>query len=142
MQKLTIENVQAILKSCLYRDDEISQDKPPDGAIIADGVLHKFALHPERTAAAKSAIDALLMELPDEFQKSKGGGWSFLNACMDKHGRHWGEHRNIEELVCLGIAVKSAAWLMKDMMEIMPGGLPYFVVDPSPTSALSEPDRS
>lgn len=131
MSKLNCNAIEGILKSVLYKDDEMSGDLIPDGAVKVDGLVHHYAFHPSRLAAAKPEIDGLLAELPDDFQQSKGGGMSFLNACMDRNGNHWGEHRDIERLVCLGIGVGSASWLMKEMADILPGGMPYLEVHPA-----------
>jgi len=50
--------------------------------------------------------------------------------CMDKHGVQWGEHRNIEQLVVLGIAAKMVKYCMpRDMWGILPGGMPYIAID-------------
>lgn len=133
MTKLTQNAVEAIMENALLKDDEMTGDHPPDDAIKVDGVVHKFAFNPERLMASKVKIDELLSELPDPFHRSKGGGWSFLNACQDKSGELWGQHQDIERLVCLGIGVGSASWLMKEMAEILPGGMPYLEVHPAET---------
>jgi hypothetical protein len=137
MTKLTSEAVGEILKTVLFKDDEMEDDNPPAGAVIVDGLVNKYAFHPERVVAAKPQIDALLSELPDNFHKSKGGGWTFLNACQDRHGELWGQHQDMERLICLGIAAESAAWVIKDMANILPGGVPYFEVHP----ALAQDER-
>lgn len=134
MAKLTSQAVVDIGKRVLYQNEELRDGKPPDDALTVEGLVNKYAFHPERVAAAKPEIDALLKELPETFRKSgtNAGGWSFLNACMDRHGEQWtGEHRAMELLVCLGIAAGSASWLGKDMAGILPGGMPYFEVHPA-----------
>ncbi len=73
-----------------------------------------------------------LLALPDSFQASGGGGMSFLNACMDRNGVQWGEHRDIEQLFCLGTALKLCSLcLPRDMWDALPGGMPYYVVKAS-----------
>lgn len=131
MSKLTQEAVQDILKTVLFKDDEMPSDAPPETAVKVEGIVNHYAFHPERVAAAKPAIDALLSELPDNFHQTKGGGWTFLNACQDKNGELWGQHQDIERLICLGIAVGSASWMMKDMMDVLPGNVPYLEVHPA-----------
>lgn len=131
MPKLTADAVHTIAKRLLFKDEEIVDGKPPDNAVIVDGLINRYAFHRERAAAAAPEIDALLKELPEPFQRGKGGGWSFLNACVDKKGEQWGEHRDIEMLICLGIAVGSASWQMKNIMDVLPGGMPYVEVHPS-----------
>lgn len=75
-------------------------------------------------------IMAMLLELPDEFRESGGGGWSFLNACNDRHGNLWtGEHRVMGMLVALGLGLGVVKYLVpRDLWPALPGGMPYFVV--------------
>lgn len=131
MTKLTTEAVETIFKHVLFKDDEAPNESPPEDAVKVEGLVNQYAFHPSRLTAAKSDIDGLLSELPAQFHRGKGGGWSFLNACMNNDGDQWGEHRDIERLICLGIGVGSASWLMKDMAEVMPGGVPYLEVHPA-----------
>ena len=124
MARLTSEAVTALTKECLFKEDE-----PRDGAVEVAGVISKFSFCPERIAEKTAAITELLAELPDEFKQTGGGGWSFLNACLDRDGKQWGEHRDMEALFCLGIAAGKAKWqLPRDMWDVLPGGMPYVVV--------------
>lgn len=130
MTELTADAVHELMKSVLYSNDrkDAEDGKVPADAIIVDGIVNKFGFDPVKIAAQKSKIDALLLELPDNFQVDKGGGWSFLNACEDRHGRLWGQHPTMEALICMGIAAGSAEWLMKEYAAQMPGGVPYVQV--------------
>jgi hypothetical protein len=129
MSESIAERVEAILKDCLYREDEID-GAPPEDAVIAEGVMAKYAFHPQRLESHKAEIAALCNELPDEFQKSKGGGWSFLNLCQTKAGVQWGEHRNCEQLVVLAVATKQGSYPMpRDMWSMLPGSMPYVQFD-------------
>jgi hypothetical protein len=102
----------------------------PDAGHSVRGIVHTFAFDPEKIAQSKPAIVALLAELPDEFHASRGGGWSFLNACQDRHGNQWTDyHLQMEALFCLGIAAGLARWqLPRDLWEALPGGMPYVSV--------------
>jgi len=122
--------VHELVKKCLYKDEEIFGGKPPEGHILVEGIVNKFAFHPGRIATHKEEIRALLNEMPDDFHKHKGGGMSFLNLCMDKHGAHWAEHPTMGSLVCLGIAAGMASYCFpRDMWSIFPGSMPYVVFD-------------
>lgn len=122
--KLTAENVETVFKDCLFGDAEDTSK-----AVVVEGVLNKFGFHPGRLATHKVEIKQLLDELPSDFRSDGGGGWSFLNACMTKDGVQWGEHRNIEQLLVLGIATNQAKMLMpRNMWRILPGCMPYFAV--------------
>lgn len=126
--------VEAVLKDCLYRDDEFTGNDPPPDAVRADGVVSNYAFNPQRLAAHKADIAAMCNELPDTFQKSKGGGWSFLNLCMTKGGDQWGEHRNCEQLVVLAIASGQGSYpLPREYWSALPGSVPYVQFDTLPT---------
>lgn len=134
MATLSAEAVDIVMKSVLYKDDEITPGEIPDEAIIVRGLVRSFGFHPGRVTGAKASIDAMLAELPDSFWLTRGGGMTFLNGCMDRHDLQWGEQRNVEALVCLGIAAGSASWIMRDMASALPGGVPYFEIHPETTS--------
>lgn len=63
--------------------------------------------------------------------KSSGGGWTFLNACHDRHGNLWtGFHRRMEELFMLGLAIGKVHCLFpRDLWDALPGGMPFYMVD-------------
>ena len=135
--RLSAERVDHIMKDSLFKSEEVPNGTPPADAVIVEGLVSKFGFHPARVASHKAEIDAMLADLPDEFHQSKGGGMSFLNGCMDRAGNQWGEQRDVQSLVCLGIGVGSAAWLLKDMADVMPGGVPYFEVHPEVAQAAA-----
>jgi hypothetical protein len=132
MTKLTSEAVDTLMKACLV-------DNFPTmvSSMVVNGLVNNYCF--DKTAIIKHSeeIRDLLSQLPDNFQANKGGGWSFLNACESRDGVHWGEHRNMESLFCLGIAAGEAKWLMREMADIMPGGVPYVVVGLNPTQEKS-----
>lgn len=125
---LTKNHVNEVFLHCLYSQDELPADgSPPSGAVLVEGIVRKFGLHPERLDEKRCEIREMLLELPTEF--SEGGGWSFLKMCVDKNGHQWGEHPDMEELLVLGIATKQAAYCMpRDMWSLLPGGVPYVAV--------------
>ncbi len=124
--QLTPQAVDTLARECLFAADE-----PKDDPLIVEGITTRYGFHPGRVAERTDAIAALLAELPHEFQTTGGGGWSFLNACNDKHGRLWtGEHRVMEALLCLGIAAGKARWqLPRELWSALPGGMPYVSVN-------------
>ena len=124
MKTLTAANVTEVFMDCLFRDGEDTSK-----AVVAEGIINKFGFHPDRLDLHKSEIRAMLEGLPDDFQPDKGGGTSFLNACMTKDGEHWGEHQNMEQLLALGIATKQATILMpRELWGALPGSMPYIGV--------------
>jgi len=122
---LTTDNVTKVFLDCLFHDDE-----PTEGYIKAEGIMRQVGFHPGRLESHKADITDMLLDLPGEFMATGGGGMSFLNACMDKHGEQWtGLHLKMEELFLLGMAVGVVICLMpRDMWTILPGSMPYYVV--------------
>jgi hypothetical protein len=131
--KLNAKRVNDIFMDCLFTDEELKRCPTgiPENYLMVQGIVNDFGLHPERTESHREEIIELLKELPDEFHKDGGGGWSFMNACDDRHGNQWAdEHREMEQLFALGIAIKKAKFqLPKPMWSALPGGMPYVVVD-------------
>lgn len=124
--KLTSQNVDAVIKDCLYKKDE-----DPIDAVIVSGVMLNIGFNPIKLKEHEEDILSMLEELPNQFMKNNGGGgWSFLNACIDKNGSQWGEHQDIDALICLGLAINKVEFQMpKAMWSILPGGMPYFSVN-------------
>lgn len=121
---LTAARVEEIFMDCLFKDGEAT-----DVHVPGEGVMLRVGFHPERLAGHRDAIRALLQCLPDEFHDNKGGGTSFLNACMTREGEQWAEHRNIDQLLALGVATGQATVLLpRSMWGALPGGVPYFSV--------------
>lgn len=124
MGKLNSAAVEKVFMDCLFNEGEDTTNH-----VVSDGIVTKVGFNPRRLEAHREEVLEMLIELPDEFKQSGGGGWSFLNACMTKDGRQWGEHSNMEQLFQLGNALGLSAWQMpRDMWNILPGGMPYVVV--------------
>lgn len=119
------ERVKAIFLDCLFKDGEDTSNH-----VKAEGIVRHVGFHPERLNSHKEEIETLLDELPDEFKKSGGGGWSFLNACNDKHGNQWtGLRLQMEQLFQLGIGIgKVKSLLPREMWSALPGNMPYYVI--------------
>lgn len=129
---LTADRVEEILADCLFRDEEVEdlgREEIVARAVVAEGILNPFAFHPERLASHRDEVYEMLGELPDNYRASKGGGWSFLNACDDKHGNQWtGLHQTMDHLFVLGIGLGLAKWLLpRELWAALPGGMPYVV---------------
>jgi len=99
--------------------------------IEVEGVRSKFGFHPRRIKTHENQIIEFLQELPPQFHKNSGGGWSFLNLCNTKDGEQWtGFHLRMEQLVCLGMAIGKMKYLLpKEVWSALPGGMPYVMID-------------
>jgi len=116
--KLTAQNVTDTLIACLYNEGEPTHD-----AVKAEGVMLRIGFNPTRLDQQKENIVSMVNDLPEEFKL----GMSFLNACMTREGVQWGEHRNVDELICLGQAVGAIQMLApRWAWPMLPGGMPYF----------------
>lgn len=124
--ELTSENVDKIIRECLFKQDENTAN-----FIDGSAVMWKIGYHPERLKSNEENIKSMLSCLPDDFMKSKGGGMTFLNACMDRNGKQWADlHETVDKLVSLGIASGQMSFcLPREMWDVMPGGMPYIVVN-------------
>lgn len=124
--ELTATNVHEVFMKCLFADGEDTA-----AHVVAEGVMNKVGFHPIRLEENKANIAAMLNNLPDNFRKDGGGGWSFLNACEDKNGNQWADlHSTIDELVMLGNGIGRLSFLMpRELWSTLPGGMPYFVVN-------------
>lgn len=125
MAKLTAEAVSALFDRCRLRQDDDRVDPVWVSGIVTEGAFHR-----QRIADAAGGIAALLAELPDEFRSDRGGGWSFLQACQDRHGNQWtGLHMVMERLFLLGNAAGFVTELLpREMWSVLPGGVPYYAI--------------
>lgn len=126
--------VETIFMDCLYRDGEIIGEAVPIDRVRVQGVISDFGFHPERLESHREEVHAILELLPIEFQSRKtggGGGWSFLQGCVDKNGTLWtGLQRRVEQLLVLGVGLGYVTWQFpRDMWSILPGGMPYLEIN-------------
>ena len=122
---LTPERVSELFEKCLFQDGEDTST-----AVVVEGIVANVGFHPGRLAAAADEIRALLNELPEKFRENEGGGWSFLNACMDRHDHQWtGVHSTMEQLFLLGLASGQVECLLpRELWSVLPGGMPYYMI--------------
>lgn len=129
--KLTSENVSAVFSDCLFRDAELPNGaKPKEGEFtVGEGVRHRIGFHTERLLSHKQDVVDMLDCLADNFKQTKGGGWSFLQMCADKHDNQWtGDHAQVDKLVTLGAALDLISLTPVEMNRFLPGGVPYICI--------------
>ncbi len=127
---LTGEKVDALVCEVLFHDEDLKgleEGEAPKGAIMADGLVHKYGFHPERLAASRARVVQMLTELPGKFFTDEGSGWSFLNLPTRKDGSVWGNPTQAEALFCLAMASGLAGYCLehRDLWQIFPGSVPY-----------------
>jgi hypothetical protein len=124
--ELTADNVSKVFEGCRYGINDINNLR---NAILIHGVVINIAFNPDKVEQQHENINQLLEQLPSKFKQ----GWSFLNMCYDKDDNQWGEHYNIDQLVCLGLAIERISFLFeREMWGIFPGSVPYLTVLPDP----------
>jgi len=120
------ERVDLVIMDCLYKPEEVPDNKSPVDAVIVKGIVRTFAFHPARLTLNKANITEMISEMNSTFHKSGGGGWTFLNMCVDKNDQQWGEQSNCEALLCLAIGTEQGGYLLpREMWSSLPGSVPY-----------------
>lgn len=123
--ELTSNNVEAVIKDCLYKEGET----PSADYITAKGIMRSFGFKPDKITAHTDDIKSMLDQLPYQFKRESGGGWSAINAVNDNKGNQWGSQQCVDNLICLGLAINAIEYLMpRDLWVVFPGGMPYFVI--------------
>lgn len=122
--------VAEVVGASLYSDEAVRQlppNTPPANAIMVEGVLNTFAFDPKRLEANRVTVRQLISEIvQDTFYKDVGGGWSFLNLCIDAAGEQWAEHRTADDFTCICIALGLAGFCApRSMWPFLPGAAPY-----------------
>lgn len=131
---LTSEVVHDTFMKCLYTEEEVEDpSKAPEGAIISEGITLNVGFHPGRIAENKQLIIDMLNELPGKFFMNKGGGYTFTGMNVDRNGNCWANTEStMQELVLLGQAVGAVLCCApREIWDVLPGGLPYYVIDTS-----------
>lgn len=126
--RLTAEQVEQTFKACQGVDVEV------------DAIVGLVRFDKSKLADHAELVAAMLLELPTEFRADGGGGWSFLNACNDRHGNQWtGFHRTMAMLFALGQGIGMVqCQLPREVWDVLPGGMPYYVIRSAPVRASSE----
>jgi len=121
------EEVTAMFKDCLFRDAEVNP--PPTDFVKTNGIAVNIEFHPTRLDSHKRRIGEIVGNLSKEFVE--GGGWTFLNMCLDKNGNQWTSfHKVQDQLLCLAVGTNQGKILMAEMASVMPGGVPYVQFKP------------
>lgn len=122
--RLTTENVKALMLECLAEDAEA------ENTTVVEGLTRDYAFSLAAIERNVPNIKKLLAELPEAFRSDGGGGYSFLKAPFNRHGGQWGGQSDAAELIALGIAARCAKYIFpRDLWEVLPGGVPYIVVE-------------
>lgn len=131
------EEVNKAFLEALFTESEVRDlggREAPEGAVLVEGIRHRFGFHPERLEEKRDEVRCWLRALPHQFHADggeDGGGWSFLNACNQENGMQWtGLHQRMEQLFCLGMGLGYAVSLFpRAFWDSIPGGMPYYLIN-------------
>lgn len=142
--KIDPERVEQILINCLFKDEElIDGQAPPDAHVYAEGVVNNFMFNPQRLEEHRGEVRAMLDLLPMQFRaepEGGGGGWSFLNGCVqrvvdqpdipfEQYPQWTGLQARVDQLFSLGMALGYVTNQMpRALWSVLPGGVPYYTI--------------
>lgn len=133
--ELTAQNVKTVYEKCTAKNENDKSN------ILVNGVVHNHILNKNALEENRADICSMLDELPEPFTPDAGGGWSFLEACMTKTGKHWGEHIHMELLFVLGMGIGVVQEsLPRELWNMLPGGVPYYIVDTKKNNPTKQTD--
>lgn len=122
--KLTASQVDKVIRGCFFKEGEDTTK-----AVKAKGIRLGAGFHPERLEAHRQQVRYMLHQLPHEFFPGTGDGYSFLKMCTSKEDDLWGQHRDCDALLVLGLALGYIEFMTPhECWEMMPGGMPYLRV--------------
>lgn len=91
--KLSAELVSNVFKNCLFTEQEVElKHEDLARAVKVMGLTVNVDFHPDRLKQWEPTIVDLLSQLPETFHEETGGGYSFINACMDRNEHQWGNN--------------------------------------------------
>jgi hypothetical protein len=138
---LTAEAVNRVFINCLSPSSD-PKDYPE--VVVVEGIMNAFAMSKTKLDIFRESIKDLLSQLPLSFfatDKGGGGGMSFLAMCVDRDDMQWGEHPDMEKLCVLGLGTNMLHWCAPRIMwELLPGGMPYIVVDTEAEPEVAAPE--
>jgi len=143
MALISADVVHGLVSGCLFTKEEQATwkdlKKPPEDAVIVQGLVRTFAFHPGRLENQRGAVRDLLFNLPRTLMKSVGGGCSFLNMPFDKDGNQWGKQPTAEALLVLGIGLGLAEYCApRAVWKALPGGVPYIAIIDEPVETAEK----
>lgn len=101
-KELTGRHVEEVFRDCLFKEDELEDNKPTEDFTIATGVSCTAAFNTERLNQYKGTINNMLDEV-----YGIETGTPFTNLCLRKNGNLWtGDQSTMDKLMILGFATE------------------------------------
>ena len=137
---------------CFINDDQLVEiEANPTNCKQCESVMGPRHMRIDKLEENRERIVSWLSALDDAYRRSVGGGYTFLNMCVDRDGQQWtGFHMVQNQLVMLGNGIGMCSILyikdfirnaMPDLSDTeldefveqqglaLPGGMPYIVVE-------------
>lgn len=126
---INTDELEKVFTSCPFTKEEVANGTP-ENLVKVEGITRTFGLHPERLEATRETVRGWLAQLPVQFFKGTGDGYSFLSASFLNNGEQWGEQHSAELLFSLGMGLGFVKLLLpREMWHVLPEGMPYYQID-------------
>ena len=121
--QLTAENVEKIFLDCFLKEGYTDETK----VIPVNSVTGNFGFDPDKIEKYSEDIRDMIGQLSSNFDE-KNQGYTFMNLPFKGEApEQWGEQRNGDQLMALGLASGWMKLTLEDrlMWAALPGGVPY-----------------
>lgn len=121
--QLTAKNVEKVFLDCFLKEGYTDETK----VIPVNSVTGNFGFDPDKIEKYSEDIHDMISQLHPNFDE-KNQGYTFMNLPFKgENNEQWGEQRNGDQLMALGLA---SGWMKltledKDIWAALPGGVPY-----------------
>lgn len=137
--------VRETISALLYTDAECAAlgidpegDDLPPGGVVVEGIVNTFVFHPERLMEAAPKVKEMLTRIG--CLNTNEDGKAFVSLCQEIDGTLWGQHRDMEGLVCLALGLGWAQGVFpREFWSALPAGLPIYRFDTTKEPKLNYP---
>lgn len=120
---LTAKNVEKVFLDCFLKEGYTDEIK----VIPVNSVTGNFGFDPDKIEKYSEDIHDMISQLHPNFDE-KNQGYTFMNLPFKgENNEQWGEQRNGDQLMALGLASGWMKLTLEDklMWKVLPGGVPY-----------------
>lgn len=116
---------------CLFTEDELKGGTPTRNEYTSGiGVMNKIAFHAGRIEESREKVKEMLTHFIPMFYTDGGGGYSFLALVETKDDVQWTSFQMVaDQLVAMGNALGYVTLTPPAMNAVLPGGVPYVIID-------------
>jgi len=121
--QLTAKNVEKVFLDCFLKEGYTDETK----VIPVNSVTGNFGFDPDKIEKYSEDIHDMISQLHPNFDE-KNQGYTFMNLPFKgENNEQWGEQRNGDQLMALGLASGWMKLTLEDKLTwaALPGGVPY-----------------